>query len=263
MSSNDNWGGRIRTSDLPINSRDSQGTDPVEAPAVRASAESESGSNLCHGVPTDTLGSLPLSLPLPGEVIEAQRALADEWLEGHGDAAESIRQRVNAAFVALAREREAWYQTAAEAQRSSDWFAGLLDVVGKMFGDAARTTDDGSLQDSILRAKVPELVQAAVTSAEVDAARVRVMRRMLDTILRYEREHAAFTRNAVRAGVAEAIRRVMQAAPVDAAVTAEANGGDGGDLLQAAMIAADPSLEPVAKLMDALFAQMPRDPRSN
>ncbi len=58
------------------------------------------------------------------------------------------------------REAAAWRETAEQCQRNTDYYRGLVVRIGKLFGLAARTSDDGSVQEDILVAKVPELVEA-------------------------------------------------------------------------------------------------------
>ena len=54
----------------------------------------------------------------------------------------------------------AWYDTAAQMSRNADYYRGLVQKIGKMLGKEAYTSDDGSIQDDILCAKIPELVAA-------------------------------------------------------------------------------------------------------
>lgn len=61
----------------------------------------------------------------------------------------------------LKQERENWIETAAQAQRGIDYYQGLLDKIGESFGEAAHICDDGGHSESVLRAKLPELVIAA------------------------------------------------------------------------------------------------------
>jgi len=56
------------------------------------------------------------------------------------------------------RERDNWRNTAEQENRNSAYYRGLLQQIGDIFGLESRTSDDGSLQDSVLCAKVPELV---------------------------------------------------------------------------------------------------------
>jgi hypothetical protein len=56
-----------------------------------------------------------------------------------------------------------------------DYYTGLLDEIAKVFGPDAYVSDDGSVQDSPLRAKMPDLVreqarQLAAARAAADAA---------------------------------------------------------------------------------------------
>ena len=54
----------------------------------------------------------------------------------------------------------AWYDTSLQYARDMEFYRGLVTEIGEMFGDAAKTSDDGSLQDSVLALKVPELVRS-------------------------------------------------------------------------------------------------------
>lgn len=60
----------------------------------------------------------------------------------------------------------AWYDTAAQMSRNSDYYRGLVIQIGKMLGDEAYISDDGSVQDDILCAKIPELVAARLRFEE-------------------------------------------------------------------------------------------------
>lgn len=60
------------------------------------------------------------------------------------------------------RRVKAWEQSAAEFCSGMEFYRGIVHQVGEMFGVAARTSDDGSIQDSVLALKVPELVAAVL-----------------------------------------------------------------------------------------------------
>jgi hypothetical protein len=51
-----------------------------------------------------------------------------------------------------------WEETAQQYGRNSDYYFGLLKRIAYPFGDEACTADDGSLMDSPIMLKVPELV---------------------------------------------------------------------------------------------------------
>lgn len=53
----------------------------------------------------------------------------------------------------------AWQATAEQAQRNTDYYAGLLDKIGNTIGEEAFIADDGVKHDSVLRAKLPRLVE--------------------------------------------------------------------------------------------------------
>lgn len=62
----------------------------------------------------------------------------------------------------LTQERENWIATSQQGQRDIEYYQGLLDQCGKSIGKEAYTQDDGNVQESVLRAKVPELVAELV-----------------------------------------------------------------------------------------------------
>ena len=76
------------------------------------------------------------------------------------------------AYDAVVRERDLWQETAAQESRNTAFYCDIVRQIGAQFGVAARTSDDGSVQDSVLALKVPELV--AELAAERDAARAEL-----------------------------------------------------------------------------------------
>lgn len=67
--------------------------------------------------------------------------------------------RFLATIAAREQERDNYLESAKLYLKNSDYYSGLLDEIAKNFGDAAFISDDSSVQDSPLRAKMPELVQ--------------------------------------------------------------------------------------------------------
>ena len=61
---------------------------------------------------------------------------------------------------AVAKRIAKWMNCAAEAQRNSDYYRGLVVRCGKAIGEAAYIADDGGRHEDVLCAKVPELVEA-------------------------------------------------------------------------------------------------------
>lgn len=53
-------------------------------------------------------------------------------------------------------------ETAAQFSRNADYYRDLVVQIGEMFGSVAYISDDGSVQNDVLCAKVPELVQVLV-----------------------------------------------------------------------------------------------------
>lgn len=62
---------------------------------------------------------------------------------------------------AVAKRIAIWMETAAQNQRNTDYYRGLLVKCGKAIGDQAYIADDGTRMDDVLCAKIPELVDVA------------------------------------------------------------------------------------------------------
>ncbi len=62
----------------------------------------------------------------------------------------------------LIQERDNWVETAKQYARNQEYYRGLLVQIGKMFGKKAYISDDGSIQEDVLCAKVPELVKELI-----------------------------------------------------------------------------------------------------
>ena len=60
---------------------------------------------------------------------------------------------------AVAQRIANWMDTAAQNQRNSDYYRGLIERCGKAIGRLAYIADDGSVSEDVLCAKVPELVE--------------------------------------------------------------------------------------------------------
>src|ERR1044072_1073994 len=60
------------------------------------------------------------------------------------------------------RERDAWIETAARHARNEDYYRGLVQQIGAMLRKDAYISDDGSVQEDVLCAKVPELIAAVI-----------------------------------------------------------------------------------------------------
>jgi len=93
-----------------------------------------------------------------GQAVSLQEVIADALTD---QVAESDTER-KAEVERLTNERNAWTDTAAFHSRNEDYYHGLLNQIGEMFGDAAKTQDDGGLVEDVLCIKVPKLVAAAM-----------------------------------------------------------------------------------------------------
>jgi hypothetical protein len=65
---------------------------------------------------------------------------------------------------AFAKRLATWMDTAAQQMRNAEFYRGIVVQIGEMFGDAAKTSDDGTVQEDVLALRVPELVRALVQS---------------------------------------------------------------------------------------------------
>jgi hypothetical protein len=119
---------------------------------------------------------------------------------------------VAATLRALLAERDGWQDTAARHLRNEEWLRGLLVEIGDRFGAAARTADDGSVYDSVLLLRVPELVAALVAEREEDQGVIAVWRRRA--------QQAEAERDAAR-GEAARLRDTASTSDDGDAITAE------------------------------------------
>jgi len=58
----------------------------------------------------------------------------------------------------VARRIANWMDTAAQNQRNTDYYRGLLEKCGKEIGKRAYQQDDGNYCDEVLCAKIPEII---------------------------------------------------------------------------------------------------------
>lgn len=58
----------------------------------------------------------------------------------------------------IVRERDNWKETAQQYGKNAEFYHSLVTKIGEGFGAAAKTSDDGSVQQDVLALKVPELV---------------------------------------------------------------------------------------------------------
>ena len=63
------------------------------------------------------------------------------------------------------RERDGWIESAAMFHRNETYYRGLLEQIAETIGVAAYTADDGSVYDTPLCIKLPELVKARLSAA--------------------------------------------------------------------------------------------------
>lgn len=80
-------------------------------------------------------------------------------------------------------ERDNWIQSAEQFARNEDYYRGLVVKIGEMCGPDAYVSDDGSVQQDVLCAKVPELVASLIqaqAAAESELAAIQFAAHMPD-----------------------------------------------------------------------------------
>ncbi len=96
-------------------------------------------------------------------MTEAREIAAQCW----GDP-ETEDRRMDATLCdAVAKRICFWMDTAAQNQRNTEYYRGLLVRCGESIGDAAYTQDDGGKSEDVLCAKIPELVDSALCNSRV------------------------------------------------------------------------------------------------
>ena len=96
--------------------------------------------------------------------------------------------KLRAELAAARRESENWKDSAAQFARGQEFYQGIVAKIGEMFGVAAKTSDDGSVQDSVLALRVPELVERQQT----EFAKLRALLRQCAIVIRKVQEEDNF-----------------------------------------------------------------------
>lgn len=89
---------------------------------------------------------------------QARQAAAQCWCD---EETQSIEMDTRLA-EAFAKRLAVWMEEASIYNRNAGFYRSIIEEIGKMFGDAAKTSDDGSLQEDVLALRVPELVRDAL-----------------------------------------------------------------------------------------------------
>lgn len=80
-----------------------------------------------------------------------------ERAEANAKSAWENTRTIDKARMLAEQERENWIGTAKECSDGLEFYRDLLYRIGSLFGIAAKTSDDGSVQQDVLALKVPEL----------------------------------------------------------------------------------------------------------
>ncbi len=94
------------------------------------------------------------AIVMPDWMDEARMLAAQCWCD-----TETENKEMDATLAeAVAKRIAVWMQTAAQNQLNTDYYRGLLEQCGKTIGDRALTADDGIRMDSVICAKIPEII---------------------------------------------------------------------------------------------------------
>jgi len=93
-------------------------------------------------------------------IEEARQIAAQCWCDDETKHIEMDAMLAEAVAIRIA----VWMDSAAEFSRNQEFYHGIVTQIGEMFGDAAKTSDDGSVQEEVLALRVPELVEALISA---------------------------------------------------------------------------------------------------
>lgn len=103
------------------------------------------------------------------DLLERRRALLLD--NGHQEAAQDLSKAIallradmvdNPSIGLVPRSTDAWFDAARRECNNTAFYHDLVKEIGEMFGIIARISNDGSLQESVLALKVPDLVRSLV-----------------------------------------------------------------------------------------------------
>jgi hypothetical protein len=77
------------------------------------------------------------------------------------------------------KRAKGWMDTAGQEAKNTDYYRGLITKIGELLGQEAKTSDDGSIQDSVLCIKVPDLVKRRFDEARSALERIAYTARNL------------------------------------------------------------------------------------
>jgi hypothetical protein len=119
--------------------------------------------------PEAAVRSFRLTLP-PDSSTELPAGIGPAYVELYADDV----QKLYTDHEQVKKERQSWEETAAQFSRNADYYRGLVVEIGENFGEEAYTSDDGSLQQDVLCAKVPELVKELHENYETSKSAISV-----------------------------------------------------------------------------------------
>ncbi len=99
-----------------------------------------------------------MTKPLSDDELEAIHQRTKNDCVHLNAVAERDRRALLAEVDRIKSERDGWIESAAQFHRNAEYYAGLVDQVAAFLGPNVFVSDDGSVQDNPLRAKVPEMV---------------------------------------------------------------------------------------------------------
>jgi hypothetical protein len=95
--------------------------------------------------------------------IAVKEAIAQGWCEPEASNKEMDVTLALAIAKPVHRLVKNWYETAAQHARNEEYYRGLVQEIGAMLGVDAFISDDGSVQEDVLCAKIPELIRTRLS----------------------------------------------------------------------------------------------------
>jgi len=75
-------------------------------------------------------------------------------------ATQCCKQKTDPALIeSVAQSIASWMDAAARHIRNEEFYRDIVHEIGELFGDEAKTADDGTVMEDVLALKVPELVK--------------------------------------------------------------------------------------------------------
>lgn len=100
--------------------------------------------------------------PLRDELLSALESVEETVHALLADKPQDLKEKTMCESTEIKRletERDNWIETARYHEKNEKFYRDLIHKIGEPFGTAAKTSNDGSVQEDVLALKVPKLVE--------------------------------------------------------------------------------------------------------